>query len=106
MLTEMLCYLREQKALTRKEVADFLKIDQSTYGKYELGKRAPDYETLLKLSDFYEVSVDNLLGRAWKPNGNVGERSPHYSIDISDLTPEAIAQVETYVEFIRGKNKR
>lgn len=106
MLKERLYLLREQKALTRKEVADFLKIDQSTYGKYELGKREPDYETLLKLSDFYEVSVDYLLGHSEQTSVSIGEKSPTYSIDISDLTPEAIQQIETYVEFVKRKYKK
>lgn len=58
--------LRESKSFTRKYVADQIKIDQTTYGKYELNKREPDSETMKSLADFFGVSVDYLLGREIK----------------------------------------
>lgn len=58
--------LREAKGLSRKAVAEKINIDQTTYGKYELNKREPDSETLKKLADFFEVTVDYLLGREIK----------------------------------------
>lgn len=54
--------------MTKKEVAELLKIDQSTYGKYELGKRQPDSEMLKKLADIFNTSVDYILGRTEKYN--------------------------------------
>jgi len=73
-----LAQLREELGLTRKEVAEKLNIDQTTYGKYELSKRQPDYDTLQKISSFYNVSVDYLLGRTnvRNSNNNVDEDFP------------------------------
>jgi len=65
-----LAQLREELGLTRKEVAEKLNIDQTTYGKYELSKRQPDYDTLQKIASFYNVSVDYLLGRTNVRNSN------------------------------------
>lgn len=55
--------LRKSKSLTQMELAKLFNIDQTTVSKWEVGKAIPDYDTLQKLADFYEVSVDYLLGR-------------------------------------------
>lgn len=70
MFSTRLAQLREELGLTRKEVAEKLNIDQTTYGKYELSKRQPDYDTLQKIASFYNVSVDYLLGRTNVRNSN------------------------------------
>jgi len=55
--------LREDKGLTRKEVAKHLDIHESTYGKYELGHLKPSLEMIEKVADFFDVSIDYLIGR-------------------------------------------
>ena len=105
MLTERLIQLREEKKLTKKEVAEFLKIDQSTYGKYELGKREPDYDTLLRLADFFDVSVDYLLCRTNIRKLDKTETKAFHNFDIDGLPDEAIKQIEDYIEFIKQKYK-
>lgn len=56
--------LREDSDLTQKQVADILFCDQSLYSKYERGERALPLEFALKLADFYQVSLDYLVGRS------------------------------------------
>lgn len=46
-----------------KELGMEIGVAESTVSQYETGKRQPDYETLLKLSEYFGVSVDYLLGR-------------------------------------------
>lgn len=53
--------LRIQRKLTQKDVADFLQISRSAYTNYETDRREPDRETLLKLSEYFDVSVDYLM---------------------------------------------
>lgn len=67
MIGEKLKELRESLGLSRKAIAELINKDQTTYGKYELGKREPDSETLKKLADIFRVSVDELLGRQEMP---------------------------------------
>lgn len=55
--------LRENKDLYQRDLAEFLKIDQSNYSKYELEKINIPIDTLKKLADFYETSTDYLLYR-------------------------------------------
>lgn len=54
--------LREDKDLYQKDIADYLKIDQSNYSKYELEKNIP-IEYLRLLADYYNTSVDYILYR-------------------------------------------
>lgn len=53
---------REETGFTQREVAKEVKLPQSTIAKYETGKLEPSLETLGILADFYNVSVDWLLG--------------------------------------------
>ena len=55
--------LREDRALTQKQLADFLMCDQSLYSKYEREERPLPLEFADKLADYYGVSVDYLIGR-------------------------------------------
>lgn len=63
MIYENIRNLREDSDKTQKELADYLNIKQTTYSKYELGKINIPVEVFIKLADFYNVSVDYLLGR-------------------------------------------
>ena len=55
--------LREDNDKTQKELAEYLNIKQTTYSKYEIGKINIPIEMLIKLADFYDVSLDYLTGR-------------------------------------------
>ena len=55
--------LREFNGLKQGVVAKALGIDRSTYAYYELGKTRPSYETLIKISDLYDVTLRFLLGQ-------------------------------------------
>lgn len=59
---------REKAGLTQKEVAAKLGIDQSAVSWWETGRTAPRATLLVKLSELYRCSVDDLL----KPNGRDG----------------------------------
>jgi len=54
--------IRTQKGLTQKAVADGIQCSATVYARYERGEREPSIEMLLKLSAFFDVTVDYLLG--------------------------------------------
>ena len=58
---EHLRELRERKSLYQKDVAAALKIDRTTYVKYETGASEPSFEILKRIARFYDVSIDFLL---------------------------------------------
>lgn len=55
--------LREDRDVKQKELAELLNVKQNTYSQYENGKREIPLEMLWKLADFYDVSIDYLIGR-------------------------------------------
>lgn len=63
MVFENIRNLREDNDKTQQEVADYLNVKQTTYSKYELGKINIPVDVLIKLADYYGVSVDYLVGR-------------------------------------------
>lgn len=55
--------LREEKRLRQEEVCAALNVEQSTLSNWEGDRRKPKLEIVMKLADFFDVSVDYLLGR-------------------------------------------
>lgn len=66
MLFENIRNLREDNDKKQTELAEYLNIKQTTYSKYELGKINIPIEVFIKLADYYDVSIDYLVGRSTK----------------------------------------
>ena len=62
MLFENIRNLREDHDKIQTELAEYLNVKQTTYSKYELGKINVPVEVLIKLADYYDVSIDYLVG--------------------------------------------
>ena len=67
--------LRKARHMTLKQLGAVFGIAESTISQYETGKRQPDNETLLKLGEFFDVTVDYILGREEKAPTLEGERT-------------------------------
>lgn len=64
MIEERIKSLREERKITQQELAQYLGVTQKTISNYEKGERSPDPETLKKIADYFDVTVDYLLGRS------------------------------------------
>ena len=62
---ERLQELREDKGISRKDLAASLNITVSALGMYEQGRREPNMEMLIRLADYFNVSLDFLVGRSF-----------------------------------------
>ena len=62
--------LRKNKGYTQIAVQMKTGIEQALLSKFENGERVPPTETLIKLADFYDVSIDYILCRTENPNIN------------------------------------
>lgn len=120
---EMLKRLRHEKNLSQQELANRLKINRSTYARYETSATQPDFETLELLADFYEVSIDYLLGRLnntdkdknkFDPMSEINRLLDKYGIDQSGfydidrwraMGPEEIKELENYFKYITDQAK-
>ena len=60
--------IREDRDLKQKDIAKILNVSQNTYSQYETGVIPLTAETLIKLSEYYGVSIDHLLDRSNNPN--------------------------------------
>ena len=59
--------VRLERGFTQKQVADGLNIPEKGYQRYEYGKVVPSALVLIALADFYDVSLDYLVGRSDDP---------------------------------------
>lgn len=66
-LAERLVQLRQQRGIRQKDIAELLGVSERAVQYYESGKRHPDFEGLIKLADYFNVSLDYLVGRSDDP---------------------------------------
>jgi len=62
--------LREDRDISRKDLAMVLNISVSTLGMYEQGRREPNIDMLIKIANYFDVSIDFLVGRSFKNENN------------------------------------
>ena len=60
--------LRAQKNLSQQKLADILHISQQSVYKYENGISSPDLDTVIKMADFFNCSVDYIIGYSDVPH--------------------------------------
>lgn len=68
---QRLVRLRKEQKLTQAQLGSALNKNRSTIGGYESENKEPDFDTLVLIADFFNVSVDYLLGRTeYRPSEN------------------------------------
>lgn len=103
--------LRTENGKLQREIAEYLGIDRTTYGKYETGASEPDFETLSRIADLYKVSVDYLLGRTEEKNPTTNEDRGIEDIKAAlfggdtEVTDEMWEELQEFIKFIKHKNQ-
>ena len=59
--------IREDRDIRQKEIAQYLNVSQNTYSQYETGVISLTAEVLIKLANYYDVSIDYLLDQTENP---------------------------------------
>lgn len=98
---ERLKQLRLENNMLQKELAEKIGVARSSVTKYELGTGEPNLETLLKLCDIFDCSLDYLLGRSEikkATNNFVVAVDPSKNITIDDLN-----NLIDYIEKLKKK---
>ena len=96
MFAENLKYLRKLKGITQTQFAAEFNISAGTIAMWETGKRMPDSETLKKIAQYFNVSIDYLLDNEKSPSNDVEELPEELVILIcnaKNLTPEQRKQL-------------
>lgn len=96
--------LRKEQDMTQADLAKILQVSSRSVGFYESGDRDPDTDTLRKLSEIFDCSIDYLLckstTRNWETEGLAFSAS-----DIDGLTEEDMAAVRLIIEGLKAKHK-
>ncbi|MCR1137338.1 helix-turn-helix domain-containing protein [Clostridium botulinum] len=102
---------RLRKDLNQTELAKFLNVSKQTVSNWENGNRIPDTLTLSKLADFFNCSVDYILGRSENRNGiiskaNIDGSNYEFELDKS-IFPNGITreQMINYIKELEDRNK-
>lgn len=93
MFGDRLKSLRKALGLTQKELGDKLNVSGRVIGYYESNDRFPDKETLTDIADFFDVSVDYLLGRSDAKNNSSIAKIDETEKDIEELLEDTMAQI-------------
>lgn len=94
MIGQRIKELRKDHSLTQQQFAAILNLNDSTISLYESGKREPEFHTLMKIADNFNVTVDWLLGRtdnksiAIVENEHVPKDLLNVGVDYLKLTKE------------------
>lgn len=81
-LKENLRFLRRKAGLTQAELAKKLHVQQYNISDYEIGRIEPNIQTLIKLADVFNVSIDFLVGRK---NKNTEETENHVNNYLEEM---------------------
>lgn len=92
-LGRILRELRDEKALSQKQLAQRVGVTSSIIALYELGERFPSLPTLIKLSRVLGVTTDYLLGLTVQKE---------FFLDVSELTPKQIESLNLIIENYRA----
>nr|DAF98998.1 MAG TPA: Repressor protein CI [Siphoviridae sp. ctDmR33] len=65
--SDRLILLRQEKDLTQVQVANGTGLTENSIQNYERGRRKPTYDALITLADYFDVSLDYLVGRSTNP---------------------------------------
>ncbi len=90
--------IRKDKGITAREIAEYINVAESTMSLYENGKREPDFNTLLKISEYLEVSVNELFGLP-RIGAKKGVKIPVLGSVAAGIPIEAITDIEDYEEI-------
>jgi len=97
--------LRIEKSITQSELAKLLSISASTVGMYEQGRRDPDTSTLQFLAEYFDCSVDYLLGRTNKRKYDIDTLAFSTKLDVEGLSDEDLEAVQNIIDALKNKNK-
>lgn len=107
-LSERIVTLRKQKKLTQEKVGEMVNMSQRSVANWESGERLPSIQTLIELSDKFNVSVDYMLGctdnpeKQKEPAVQDGELLDSIIVRLRNLPDPALARVSDFLDGIQA----
>ena len=109
---ENLKNVREKKGISQKEMAERIGVAKSTYSMYESGSREPNIQTIRKIADVLDVSIEYLMNgyvdyelqdKIIKLFSGYGTIAAHF--DGEEYTEEELEEIKQFAEFVKSKRK-
>jgi len=103
MLGKTIAVLRKKKNMTQRDLGKALGVSTSAIAMWETGQREPDAETLTTIANYFEVSIDELLGREEIPTNKVftEEIPPEVNVFFRDFLSAPEERKEEMLRFWR-----
>lgn len=95
--------LRDIKGITQEDLAKFLGVAPQTIYKYEKGINQPDLETTSKIADYFNITLDELLGRHEKMTVAASTQN---GLDLADVSDETKKTIVDLYNFLKEKEKK
>ena len=92
--------LREQEKLTQQEVADIFKTPRQNYARWELNKNQPNIDMLIKIADFYKVTLDYICNHKAINSIDIGyltDMQKQTILALKQLNESNLAEVYGYI---------
>lgn len=113
-LSERIKSLRKEYGMTQSELGKILGIGKTTISMYENGNSNPDDDLKQKIADYFNVSVDYLLGRSdIKKSAEELLKDPKTTVALhngngidDELPEEAKKEIENFIEYVKNKYKK
>ena len=101
---ERLRYLREEKELRQKDIAEKMNISARMIGYYEADKYFPnDAQMVIDLARFFDVSLDYLFGISNVKNSDIVNK---FNSDFADLSDDNKKSASDYIQYLKFKQKK
>ena len=92
-LNTNLSFLRKNKALTQLEIAREIGLSQKVVSAYERGDREPSLKNLIKIAEYFSVSIDDMLLKDLRPQGSMLARNLKYLRNKEHFSQEDMAKL-------------
>lgn len=119
-LADRLKELRKDKGLTQKDLGDILGVGKTTISMYENGNSTPNDEIKLKICDYFDISLDYLIGKSSIKNYS---ENPHFEsinkivknsgihtlaahFENEDFTQDDLDDIENFINYVISKKKK
>lgn len=93
--------LRKQKGISQEELSEKLNVSRQTLSKWELGTSTPDMEKLIAISDYFEISLDELVLGKEKENLHSEEKEKE-KVTMAQILEEKVLTEQTKVKTKKG----
>lgn len=104
--------IRESKGISQKDFAAIIGVPANTYNQWENGKRQPDPEIMIMIADYYDITLDYLMGRESPAKENPSEQIEgidETNIEIlnvwSSLSLEQKEKALSYLRYLKQEDK-